>query len=120
MNDFAAGLAPAGAKITSKGNFVKAWDPVTQKARWSVTQAFSAGLLATAGNLVFVPGSDGKLIAYTADKGERVWDSMLVAGIATPISYEVDGKQFIAVIAGRGGNAPTKLYAFGLDAAGVK
>jgi outer membrane protein assembly factor BamB len=117
MNDFAAGISPAGAKITGKGTFVKAWDPVTQQQRWSVSQAFSAGLLATAGNLVFVPGSDGKLVALNASTGERLWDSMLVAGISTPITYALDGVQYVAAIAGRGGNQPTKLYAFKLDAA---
>src|SRR5262249_25455750 len=83
MNDFGAGLSPAGARISNKGTFVKAWDPVTQKARWSVTQAYSAGLLATAGNLVFVPGGDGHLIAYTADMGQKVWDVALLPGITT-------------------------------------
>jgi glucose dehydrogenase len=115
MNDFAAGVSPAGAKITNKGAFVKAWDPVKQEQRWSVTQAFSAGLLATAGNLVFVPGSDGKLIALNASTGEHVWDAMLVPGIATPITYSLDGVQYVAAIAGRGGNQPTRLYAFKLD-----
>jgi PQQ-dependent dehydrogenase (methanol/ethanol family) len=114
MNDFAAGISPAGAKITNKGTFVKAWDPVKQVQRWSVAQAFSAGLLATAGNLVFVPGSDGKLIALNASTGERVWDAMLAAGIATPITYSLDGVQYVAAFAGRGGIQPTKLYAFKL------
>ncbi len=115
MNDFAAGQAPPGAKISNKGTFVKAWDPVAQKERWKVTRAFSAGLLATAGNLVFVPGGDGKLIALNAETGDHLWDAPLVAGIATPISYELDGKQYIAAVAGRGGNGPTRLYAFVLD-----
>jgi glucose dehydrogenase len=115
MNDFAAGQSPAGARISNKGNFVKAWDPVTQQQRWSAQQTFSAGLLVTGGNLVFVPGGDGHLIAYSADKGEKVWDSALIAGIATPISYQLDGKQYIAAFAGRGGNQPTRLYTFMLD-----
>jgi glucose dehydrogenase len=80
-----------------------------------VTQAFSAGLLATAGNLVFVPGGNGHLMAYSADKGDLVWDSTLIAGISTPISYQIDNQQYIAVIAGRGGNGPTRLYTFMLD-----
>jgi glucose dehydrogenase len=62
-----------------------------------------------------VPGSDGKLIALNASTGERLWDSMLVAGIATPITYSLDGVQYVAAIAGRGGNQPTRLYAFKLD-----
>ncbi len=115
MNDFAAGQSPAGARISNKGTFVKAWDPITQTARWSATQTYSAGLLATAGNLVFVPGGDGHLVAYTADKGEKIWDSSLIAGISTPISYQLDNQQYIAVVAGRGGNGPTRLYTFMLD-----
>jgi quinohemoprotein ethanol dehydrogenase len=115
MNDFSAGQSPAGAKITNKGTFVKAWDPVAQTAKWSVTQTYSAGLLATGGNLVFVPGGDGHLVAYSADKGEKVFDSTLIAGISTPISYQIDDKQYVAVIAGRGGNGPTRLYTFMLD-----
>jgi len=115
MNDFAAGISPPGARITGRGTFVKAWDPVKQEQRWSVPQAFTAGLLATAGNLVFVPGSDGKLIALNATTGERVWDATLAPGIATPITYSLDGVQYVAAIAGRGGNQPTRLYAFKLD-----
>jgi PQQ-dependent dehydrogenase (methanol/ethanol family) len=116
MNDFAAGVSPAGARITNKGNFVKAWDPVAQKQRWSVQQNFTAGLLATAGNLVFVPSGDGTLVAYSADTGEKVWQSApMPAGLTTPISYALDGTQYVAVIAGRGGNGPTRLYAFKLD-----
>jgi quinohemoprotein ethanol dehydrogenase len=114
MNDFAAGISPAGARITNKGTFVKAWDPVKQEQRWSVAQGFSAGLLTTAGNLVFVPGNDGKLIALNATTGDRLWDAMLVAGISSPITYALDGVQYVAAFAGRGGNQPTRLYAFKL------
>mgnify|MGYP003341594222 CR=1 FL=1 len=117
MNDFAAGLSPEGARITNKGNFLKAWDPVKQEARWTVDYqgGFTGGVLATGGNLVFV-GSNDKLAAYSADKGEKVWESTLAPGVATPISYQLDGKQYIAVLAGRGGNAaPGRVYTFVLD-----
>ncbi len=116
MNDFAAGQSPAGARIANKGTFVKAWDPITQTARWSVQQTFSAGLLATGGNLVFVPTGNGTLLALTADKGEKVWESSpMPAGVTTPISYSLDGVQYVSVIAGRGGTGPTRLYTFKLD-----
>jgi quinohemoprotein ethanol dehydrogenase len=115
MNDFAAGKSPDGARISNKGTFVKAWDPVAQKQRWSVPQAFSAGLLATGGNLVFVPGGNGSLIALNAATGEQVWTAPLVAGISTPMTYSLDGVQYIAAVAGRGGTQPTRLYAFKLD-----
>ncbi|MEO8096354.1 MAG: PQQ-dependent dehydrogenase, methanol/ethanol family [Acidobacteriota bacterium] len=119
MNNFAEGLSPAGARITNKGNFLKAWDPITQSARWSVPVAggFSGGVMATAGNLVFAPSND-KLTAYSADKGEKVWEATLAPGVATPMTYQLDGKQYIGVVAGRGSTqAPTRFYSFVLDGA---
>ncbi|MEP7352416.1 MAG: PQQ-binding-like beta-propeller repeat protein, partial [Acidobacteriota bacterium] len=117
LNDFAAGISPAGAKITNKGNFLKAWDPIEQKARWSIpfTGGFSGGVMATAGNLVFAPSGD-KLLAFTADKGEKVWEATLEPGVATPMSFELDGKQYVSALAGRGtSQAPSRLYTFALD-----
>src|SRR5690606_14032286 len=71
MNDFAAGLRPEGARISSQGSFVKAWDPVTQQARWEAEYpGFGGGILATGGNLVFVPRSNGVLVAHNAETGE--------------------------------------------------
>src|SRR5205823_6212896 len=109
--------SPAGARITNKGNFLKAWDPVTQSARWTVPYAagFTGGVMATAGNLVFAPSND-KLTAYSADKGEKLWEATLAPGVATPMTYQLDGKQYIGVVAGRGTpQAPTRFYSFVLD-----
>ena len=50
-----------------------------------------------------------------ASTGERLWDTMLVAGLSTPITYALDGVQYVAAIAGRGGNQSTKLFAFKLN-----
>ena len=116
MNSFAEGISPAGARITNKGNFLKAWDPIAQKARWIVPQmgGFS-GVLATAGNLVFA-ASDGRLTAFSADKGEKLWDGPVAPGASTPITYSLDGKQYVGVLAGRGSaQAPSKFYSFALD-----
>ncbi len=121
MNSFAEGISPAGAKITNKGNFLKAWDPIAQKARWTVPFAggFTGGVLATAGNLVFA-ASDGRLIAFSADKGDKLWEAPIAPGIATPMTYALDGKQYIAVLAGRGtAQAPSRIYAFELDGKGT-
>lgn len=61
-------------------------------------------MLATAGNLVFTGEGDGHLAAYDAASGERLWQFNCGAGVnAPPISYEIDGQQYIAVAAG--GNA---------------
>lgn len=121
MNSFAEGISPAGAKITNKGNFLKAWDPIAQKARWTVPFAggFTGGVLATAGNLVFA-ASDGRLTAFSADKGDKLWEAAIAPGIATPMTYALDGKQYIAVLAGRGtAQAPSRIYAFELDGKGT-
>ncbi len=117
MNSFAEGISPAGAKITTNGYFLKAWNPVAQTAAWSVpfSGSFTGGVLATAGNLVLA-ASDGRLSAFSADKGEKLWETALAPGIATPMTYSLDGKQYIAVLAGRGSaEAPGRIYAFELD-----
>jgi len=99
--------------------FLKAWDPVTQREVWSVEHpgAFNGGILSTAGNLVFQGSSDGRFVAYTADAGEKVWELPVNIGIvAPPISYELAGEQYIAVLAGWGGNVIVGMDA-GLSAA---
>jgi quinohemoprotein ethanol dehydrogenase len=118
MNDFSAGIPVEQAKVTNAGNFLKAWDPTTQTARWTVDYpngGFSGGVLTTAGNLVFAAAGDGRLTAYTADKGAKVWEMRLAPGVSTPVTYELDGRQYISVLAGRGGATPGRLYTFVLD-----
>jgi len=110
--DFAA-VTKAVLDAVASGNppppalgFIRAWDPVAQKERWSVpmTGAWNGGLLATAGGLVFGGGMDGVLGAYDAETGERLWSIDLKTGIlAPPISYTVDGEQYVAVAAAWGG-----------------
>ena len=85
-----------------------AWDPVAQKERWRVpvgSQDFAGGgVLTTAGNLVIQGTSAGKLIAYRADTGEKLTEIDVGTGImAAPVSYEIDGEQYVAVFAGFGG-----------------
>ena len=56
-------------------------------------------MLATDGNLVFQGTADGRFVAYRADTGERMWERAVGTGvIAAPVSYEVDGRQYVAVI----------------------
>jgi quinohemoprotein ethanol dehydrogenase len=83
-----------------------AWDPVQQQKAWEVkfASSVSAGVLATAGGLIFQGTTDGDLIAYRDDTGERLWAQSVNVGImAPPISYEIDGEQYVAVVAGIGG-----------------
>jgi len=84
-----------------------AWDPVAREPRWTREYDFNinGGTLTTAGNLVFQGGADGYMRAYTADFGELVWQVYLGSGImAAPMTYELDGVQYVAVLAGWGGS----------------
>ncbi len=84
-----------------------AWDPAQGKAAWTIEQkgAFNGGVLATAGNLVFQGMPDGVLVAYAADTGKVLWQAETSIGIiAPPISYRIGDEQYVAVLAGWGGN----------------
>ncbi|MFP6835092.1 MAG: PQQ-dependent dehydrogenase, methanol/ethanol family [Pseudomonadales bacterium] len=83
-----------------------AWDPVAQQEVWRVQHpmTWNGGLLSTAGNLVFQGRADGVFAAYRADTGALVWEFPVDVGIiAAPVTYTVDGEQYIAVVAGWGG-----------------
>jgi PQQ-dependent dehydrogenase (methanol/ethanol family) len=85
---------------------LSAWDPITQKEVWKKYQTlpWNGGLLSTAGNLVFQGTSDGELIAYNAMNGKKLWSYDLQTGIiAPPITYSINGKQYLSVVAGYGG-----------------
>jgi len=85
-----------------------AWDPVKQKQAWKVALpgVWNPGTLTTAGNLVFQGRADGKLIAYRATDGEVLWTFDAGLGISSaPITYRVDGKQYVSLLVGWGGSA---------------
>lgn len=93
------------ADAHSKG-WLAAWDPVTQTERWRVPypQKGSGGVLATAGNLVFQGTIGTTFAAYRADTGEKLWEMPVQnVPIAAPITYMIDGVQYVAVNAGWGG-----------------
>ena len=57
--------------------------------------------LATAGDILFAGQSDGLFVALDAETGERLWRFQCGAGVnAPPVTYEVDGRQYVAVAAG--------------------
>jgi quinohemoprotein ethanol dehydrogenase len=85
-----------------------AWDPVAQKERWRVPIGdgdwAGGGVLTTTTGLVISGTSSGHLVVYHAETGEKLHDITVGTGImAAPISYEIDGEQYIAVLAGFGG-----------------
>ena len=88
-----------------KGRLI-AWDPIRQEARWSVEQGVpgNGGVLSTAANLVFQGTVGGDLVAYDAGTGQELWRHELKGGgIAPPVTYEVDGEQYLAIATGWGG-----------------
>ncbi len=92
-------------KMKITGNLL-AWDPVAQKEAWRVElpDPKSGGTLATAGNLVFHGRADGKFSAYRATDGKPLWEFDAGVGIAAaPMTFSVDGTQYIAVQSGWGG-----------------
>ncbi|MDR0781992.1 MAG: PQQ-dependent dehydrogenase, methanol/ethanol family [Pseudomonadales bacterium] len=95
----------AGPERDAPGALV-AWDPIARQPRWVVDYPFAinGGTLSTAGNLVFQGGADGILRAFTADSGDLVWMADLGVGImAPPVTYALDGTQYLAVLVGWGG-----------------
>jgi quinohemoprotein ethanol dehydrogenase len=82
-----------------------AWDPVAQKEVWRATRRgpWNGGTLAVAGGLVFQGTVDGSFLALDAKTGEELWSyDNQAATLAGPISYQVDGEQYISVAAGYG------------------
>jgi len=79
---------------------------VNQKERWRVPYAnfWNGGTLTTAGNLVFQGTADGRFVAYSADKGGKLFEASIGTGIiASPVTYELDGVQYVSIMAGWGG-----------------
>jgi len=106
----------------SKGN-LKAFDPLTGEEVWSVEHPFywNGGVLATAGNLVFQGDALGFFSAYHADTGEKLWThNNYVAMLAPPITYSIDDKQYIAILAGAGANIVNFFGTKGADLPALK
>lgn len=107
-----------------------AWDPVAQKEAWRVEQIspWNGGTLTSAGNLVFQGTADGRFVSYDAKTGAKLWEFPVGTGIvAAPVTYEVDGKQYVSVAVGWGGvyglaqraadkQGPGAVYTFALGA----
>jgi quinohemoprotein ethanol dehydrogenase len=115
----AAGAAPPPPAVTpiippaigptapeGQRGMLVAWDPIAQKERWRTSGGGSigGGTVTTAGNLVVQVVNDGRLVAYTADKGEKLLDVQtgLRGGMGPPITYMLDGKQYVALAGGTG------------------
>lgn len=86
---------------------IVAWDPVAKKPQWRVDHQgpWNGGILSTAGNLVLQGNAAGEFVVYNATDGSQLWSMDAQTGIvAPPMTYRVDGTQYIAVLAGWGGS----------------
>ncbi|PZN33211.1 MAG: PQQ-dependent dehydrogenase, methanol/ethanol family [Proteobacteria bacterium] len=104
MRGFELYEQPGAERRLSEG-LLLAWDPVAEREVWRVSMGENGrggGTLATAGGLVFQGNSSEQaFVAYRADTGERLWSFPAQTGIvAGAVSYEVDGEQYVAVVAG--------------------
>jgi len=93
-----------------------AWNPISQKKAWEVKTVggWNGGILATAGNLVFQGQLDGRFSAYSANRGKELWHFPAQAAVlAAPITYRVDGKQYVTVLVGMGSSASLDVRSHG-------
>jgi PQQ-dependent dehydrogenase (methanol/ethanol family) len=125
---------PASANVPIKG-FTLAWDPVANKEAWRIPHdgPWNGGVLTTAGNLLVEGTEDGNFGVYRASNGEKLWSMPIGTGaVAGPMTYSVDGEQYIAVSAGWAGSliiigggltavhdAPTRMLVFKLGGKAV-
>ena len=90
---------------------VRALDPATSQIKWELKHLSPSwsGVLSTAGGLVFTGDAEGNFMALDAPSGKILWHFQCGASVyASPMSYAIDGKQYVAIAAG------TTLFAFGL------
>jgi PQQ-dependent dehydrogenase (methanol/ethanol family) len=109
-------VANPDSGMGSVGSLV-AWDPVNKREVWRSDDfpttgggvQITGGIASTAGNLVF-QGNMGnqEFAAYRATDGEKLWSFNVKTAVhASPITYEMDGEQYVAVAVGGAGRRPT-------------
>lgn len=87
--------------------YLKAFDVANKKFLWELPSALPmfAGVLATKGGLLFTGDQLGFFQAVDADSGKVLWKFQTGSGInASPITYELDGHQYVAILSGLGGD----------------
>lgn len=113
--EYKKGAAYLGAGFTIKPIYedhigaLKAIDPLTGKIKWTYKNPSPlwGGVLTTAGGLVFTGTPEGKLLAFDDETGEILYSFQVGSGIvASPVTWEQNGEQYIAIVSGWGGAVP--------------
>jgi PQQ-dependent dehydrogenase (methanol/ethanol family) len=106
---FPEDAATRAAVVAGSTRQLVAWDPVARRAAWRVDRGgpWNGGTLATAGGLVFQGTIGGQFQALDARTGAVLWDhDNRAPSLSGPMTYEVDGEQYVTVLGGFG----TALY----------
>ena len=106
MSSLAQNVLANLESMPEPGGFLKAFDPLTGETKWSVPipHYWNGGVLGTAGGLVFQGDALGMFSAYDKETGERLWEfNTYTSMLAPPISFEIDGEQYVSVLTGSGG-----------------
>lgn len=104
-----------------KGDYMgglTAWNPVTHKQVWLDKNPlpWTGGTMSTAGGVVFEGNVQGWFNAYDAKNGKQLWGFNTGSGIsAAPMTYTIDGKQYVAVVSGRTESIPAFMGDIGAD-----
>ncbi len=115
--------ASQASPAVEMAGMLKAFNPRSGKLQWQVElpHFWNGGLLATAGSLVFIGTADGKFQAYDSAEGVKLWEFDTWSSIiSSPISYRLNGEQYIALTTGTGMashtmgySGPTASYRYG-------
>ena len=100
---FLGGGSQSTGPVDDSVSAIRALDPRTGDLRWEyqIQPRSTAGVLSTAGNLVFSGSIDGYFFALDAETGEELWHIPVGRQVhAAPISYAVDGTQYVTIAAG--------------------
>ncbi len=106
FNVMGLSVEPVIKKEGDGHGFLVAWDPVAQKEVWRIKhpELWNGGTLTTAGGLVFQGTADGWFNAFDGLSGARLWRFNAGLGIiAAPMSYSLNGRQYVSVLVGYGG-----------------
>ena len=95
-----------------------AFNPISGETKWSVSHNhfWNGGTLSISSGITFQGNSSGNLVAYDSENGNILWSKAIQTGmIAPPITYQIDGEQYISILAGDGGAGNSVGDNFGLD-----